>query len=302
MAIPYVRPIRTSTWHPKTKSAESQSTKILKGGGGCPRRHLSASFSITYSHSTMVTTRRAAEEVIKPWKLPKHTNYLLHNANVIDPVNGRTFSEIDVKLKDGIIESVMPTKHSSSLYDVTELPKEERREAWLSPAWLSMVRENWLSLQRQEGYTIIDCTGKFLCPGLIDCHVHLMTVPGEATLDALNNIPTDVSLLRQPWVANQMLERGFTTVRDCGGASLALKEAIAEGVIPGPRLFISGHGISQTGGNFPSFTSWETRELMRNRSRRRPQSPRRRLRHLWRTHQRPRPCCGRCSRMPESRA
>jgi len=44
------------------------------------------------------------------------------------------------------------------------------------------------------------------------------------------------------------LERGFTSVRDCGGASLALKEAIQDGVIPGPRLFICGHGISQTGG------------------------------------------------------
>lgn len=46
-----------------------------------------------------------------------------------------------------------------------------------------------------------------------------------------------------------MLERGFTSVRDCGGASLALKEAIADGVFPGPRLFIAGHAISQTGGH-----------------------------------------------------
>ena len=59
----------------------------------------------------------------------------------------------------------------------------------------------------------------------------------------------DTSLLRQPYLAHEMLKRGFTTVRDCGGAGLALKEALDEGLVPGPRLFISGHGISQTGGH-----------------------------------------------------
>ena len=46
-----------------------------------------------------------------------------------------------------------------------------------------------------------------------------------------------------------MLNRGFTTVRDCGGASLALQTAVAEGLHPGPRLFIAGKAISQTGGH-----------------------------------------------------
>ncbi|KAL2130155.1 hypothetical protein VTI74DRAFT_6828 [Chaetomium olivicolor] len=46
-----------------------------------------------------------------------------------------------------------------------------------------------------------------------------------------------------------MLDRGFTSIRDCGGASLAMKEAIEEGVHPGPRLFIAGRALSQTGGH-----------------------------------------------------
>lgn len=46
-----------------------------------------------------------------------------------------------------------------------------------------------------------------------------------------------------------MLDRGFTTVRDCGGAGLAIKQAMEEGLFPGPRMFISGHGISQTSGH-----------------------------------------------------
>jgi imidazolonepropionase-like amidohydrolase len=46
-----------------------------------------------------------------------------------------------------------------------------------------------------------------------------------------------------------MLKRGFTTIRDCGGAGVAMKEALAENLHPGPRLFTCGHAISQTGGH-----------------------------------------------------
>ncbi|KAE8360468.1 hypothetical protein BDV27DRAFT_148672 [Aspergillus caelatus] len=95
----------------------------------------------------------------------------------------------------------------------------------------------------------IDLNGKFICPGLIDCHVHIAAVPGSASLRELKDLSDNLNLLRQPSVCQSMLNRGFTTVRDCGGASLALKESIQEGVIPGPRLFIAGHALSQTGGH-----------------------------------------------------
>ncbi|TKA37530.1 hypothetical protein B0A54_11488 [Friedmanniomyces endolithicus] len=114
---------------------------------------------------------------------------------------------------------------------------------WPSPG------DEALSWTSNEQITIVNLQGKFLCPGLIDCHVHLATPPGEDGLkDTMNQDPT-TSLLRQPYLAHQMLKRGFTSVRDCGGAGLALKEAFAEGLYPAPRLFISGHGISQTGGH-----------------------------------------------------
>ena len=69
------------------------------------------------------------------------------------------------------------------------------------------------------------------------------------------NQDAKTSLLRQPYLAHQILKRGFTTIRDCGGAGLAVKEALNEGLYPGPRLFISGHGISQTGGHGDLRTS-----------------------------------------------
>lgn len=46
-----------------------------------------------------------------------------------------------------------------------------------------------------------------------------------------------------------MLSRGYTTARDCGGASLALKQSIDDGIVSGPRLFIAGQALSQTGGH-----------------------------------------------------
>jgi len=171
----------------------------------------------------MVSIRKAPANVIKPWKLPTPNVYILSNANVVDTLKGKIHIGLTVKLSGGKIECITTTKESSNGY------------------------------QRDDVH--IDCTGKFLCPGLIDCHVHLAYPPGEETLDALVNMPKDVALFRQPFVAQAMLERGFTSARDCGGASLAFKEAIEEGAIFGPRLFISGHAISQTGGMIPSCSA-----------------------------------------------
>ena len=49
-----------------------------------------------------------------------------------------------------------------------------------------------------------------------------------------------------------MIDRGFTTVRDTGGADWGIKTAVESGLIPGPRLFISGRAIGPTGGHSDS--------------------------------------------------
>lgn len=106
-----------------------------------------------------------------------------------------------------------------------------------------------LSWTHNEPVDIVNLEGRYIVPGLIDCHVHLATPPGEDGLKDTMNQDPNTALLRQPYLAYEMLKRGFTSIRDCGGAGLAMKEALAEGLHPGPRLFISGHGISQTGGH-----------------------------------------------------
>jgi imidazolonepropionase-like amidohydrolase len=95
--------------------------------------------------------------------------------------------------------------------------------------------------------TVIDVGGRTLMPGLIDCHVHvvasLMNIAENAQL------PAAIAVLRSVPILKGMLERGFTTVRDLGGAPYALTEAIAQGLTPGPRLFVCGKALSKTGGH-----------------------------------------------------
>ncbi len=94
---------------------------------------------------------------------------------------------------------------------------------------------------------IIDLKGKTLMPGLIDLHVHAVAV--ELNLAQQIHIPNVLVTLRSARLLRGMLRRGFTTVRDAGGAGYALKQAIDSGLTDGPRLFVSGRALSQTGGH-----------------------------------------------------
>lgn len=161
-----------------------------------------------------------ATEAIKPWLRAAPSAYLLTNANIVDVHNGTILKNSSIAIKNGVIESITPNSPSSTAPEKSS-PSQK----------------------------VIDCKGKYLCPGLFDAHVHLMAVPGFTDLSKAFGNPNDVHLLRQPYVCAQMLHRGFTSVRDCGGAHLALKEAIEDGVWPGPRLFIAGYALSQAGGH-----------------------------------------------------
>src|SRR5262249_21176084 len=95
--------------------------------------------------------------------------------------------------------------------------------------------------------TVIDGGGRTLMPGLIDAHWHAMLVrptPAEA-------LTWDVGYanLVAGAEATDTLMRGFTTVRDVGGPTFALKRAIDEGVIAGPRIYPSGAMITVTSGH-----------------------------------------------------
>ena len=95
----------------------------------------------------------------------------------------------------------------------------------------------------------IDGKGKTLMPGLIDAHVHL--VFGALTMPQMmkNDLSEEFLINTVGQSAQQMLMRGFTSVRDVGGPIFPLKAAIDKGKLLGPRIWPSGATISQTAGH-----------------------------------------------------
>ena len=93
----------------------------------------------------------------------------------------------------------------------------------------------------------IDVKGMTLMPGLIDAHVHVKAT--IVNVGRLSDIPVSYLTADAGKFMKQMLMRGFTTVRDAGGADRGLANAVTDGLLVGPRLFVSGLSLSQTGGH-----------------------------------------------------
>ena len=93
----------------------------------------------------------------------------------------------------------------------------------------------------------IDLGGRTLMPGLIDAHIHVVLT--EVNLRLMSDVPLTLVAAKGSAQMHAMLMRGFTTLRDTGGADWGIKAAVEQGLFEGPRLFISGQPISQTGGH-----------------------------------------------------
>jgi len=98
-----------------------------------------------------------------------------------------------------------------------------------------------------EDADVIDCGGRAVTPGLIDCHWHATLV----SVSQIAALTQDIALIHliSGQEAGATLQRGFTTVRDTGGPVFGLKTAVDRGVVSGPRIFPSGAMISQTSGH-----------------------------------------------------
>jgi len=97
------------------------------------------------------------------------------------------------------------------------------------------------------GAEVFDLGGRIVLPGLIDCHVHVNAVHHDVW--QLSMQPPSYITAQATHVLSGMLERGFTTVRDAAGADYGIQLAIERGFVRGPRLFIAGAPLSQTGGH-----------------------------------------------------
>ena len=94
---------------------------------------------------------------------------------------------------------------------------------------------------------VIDGGGRVLMPGLIDAHWHAMLIRPTPAVAIAGDVGYNNLLAAAE--ATDTLMRGFTTVRDVGGPSFGLKQAIDEGLVPGPRIYPSGAMITVTSGH-----------------------------------------------------
>lgn len=101
--------------------------------------------------------------------------------------------------------------------------------------------------QVEPGDQPLDAGGSIAIPGLIDCHVHVLA--NSANLGGLGDQSPSYLAASAINTMQDALRRGFTTLRDAGGADFGLAQAAAEGLFTAPRLFYGGKAISQTGGH-----------------------------------------------------
>jgi imidazolonepropionase-like amidohydrolase len=138
-------------------------------------------------------------------------SFLLRAGALLDPLAPELLGPHDVALEDGLIK------------EVSDRP---------------------LSFAAAQTIAAPDLT---LMPGLIDLHVHITAT--QLDIFGQFRLPNSLVAARSIPILRGMLRRGFTTVRDAGGADIGWRQAIDGGLIAGPRLFLSGHALSQTGGH-----------------------------------------------------
>ena len=144
-------------------------------------------------------------------------NMVIKGATILDVTNGDMIKNHVVIVKDGRIDAVAPAR----------------------------------SADTPKGIEVLDLQGHTLLPGLIDMHVHLTSGGGYHGYERLKLTDERRAILGVVH-AKQTLMAGFTTVRNVGAGSfgdVALRDAINDGDIPGPRMLVSGPPIGITGGH-----------------------------------------------------
>jgi imidazolonepropionase-like amidohydrolase len=147
------------------------------------------------------------------------TALLVKNVTVIDGLGGTPLPAQDILIEDGVFTSITPTGRVALPHTVNT-----------------------------AALTTISGTGITVMPGFFDCHVHVSTSPHSSTLESITE-PESAKTLRAVPALRATLDAGITTARDLAGADSGFRDAIANGVIPGPQLQLAIRILSITGGH-----------------------------------------------------
>jgi len=136
---------------------------------------------------------------------------LIKNVSIFNGNSGKLIPGKDVVIEGNKIKSIVPSGGNESNFD-----------------------------------EVIDGKGGYLSPGIIDCHAHAVMGGDENTF--INGDQNYVQLFAAMEMEDMLL-RGVTTIRDAGGNTFALKKAIDDGIVDGPRIYPSGAILSQYSGH-----------------------------------------------------
>ena len=141
--------------------------------------------------------------------------------------------------------------HAGKIYDTNSGKLSSEKTIIISDNVIKSI-ENGYKEASEDDIKIYDLKSKVVLPGLIDFHVHMESQSGgqDRYVRRFQDNKADVAF-RSSVIAKKTLMSGFTSVRDVGGSgvNISLRNAINNGVIPGPRIFTSGKTIATTGGH-----------------------------------------------------
>ena len=141
--------------------------------------------------------------------------------------------------------------HAGKIYDTESGKLSSEKTIIISDNKIKSI-ENGYKEASEDDIKIYNLKSKVVLPGLIDFHVHMESQSGgqDRYVRRFQDNKADVAF-RSSVIAKKTLMSGFTTVRDVGGSgvNISLRNAINNGVIPGPRIFTSGKTIATTGGH-----------------------------------------------------
>lgn len=142
--------------------------------------------------------------------------------------------------------------HCGTLLTDAREPARRSATVVVQDGRIEAVLDGYADPSRYDGARVIDLRDRFVMPGLIDCHTHITGEMGpRSRLRGLQESDADAALRGAAYARRTMLA-GFTTIRNVGSdgdAAFALRDAIARGDVPGPRILAAGGSITPSGGH-----------------------------------------------------